>query len=312
MKDGFIKVGCATNELIVANPLENAKSIIKIMNKAQKEKVKVLVFPELSISGYTCGDLFYQDKLLDSCLDALELIRKSSTKKDMIIFVGLPLRYNGKLYNTAAVINKGNILGFVPKTNIPNYNEFYEARHFAMALKENTKILINGNEYYFGTKLLFKCQEVEELIVACEICEDLWVPLAPSINHALYGASIICNLSASNELVGKDRHRLDLVKIQSSRLICGYLYASSGDGESTQDVVFSSHNIIAENGKILKEGRKFRNDFIISEIDVKKLAFERSKKSTFVNDGSLNYQTIYFSLKETETNLTRSFPTSTI
>ena len=312
MRDGFVKVGCASNDVVVANPELNTKSIIKIMNKANKENVNVLVFPELAISGYTCGDLFFQDTLLDSCLEGLEKIRLSSLRKNMLVVVGLPLKHNNKVYNVAAFINKGKILGFVPKTHIPNYNEFYEARHFNKALKETTKVLVNNKEYLLGTNLLFKCKQVEELIVAGEICEDLWVPLPPSIHHALNGATVICNLSASNELVGKDKYRLELVKTQSSRLVSAYLYSSAGEGESTQDAVYSSHNIIAENGNILKEGRKFKNDLIISEIDVKKLAFDRSKKSTFISEENLKYDTIYFDLNEKETSLTRGFPTSTI
>lgn len=312
MKDGFIKVGCATSDVVVASPLENAKNIIKKMNEANKQEVKVLVFQELAISGYTCGDLFYQDTLLDDCLKGLESIRKSSLRKDMLIVVGLPLKHNGNIYNVAAFLNRGKILGFVPKTHIPNYNEFYEARHFAEAPKVLQKVLINNKEYSFGTNLLFKCQEVEELIVAAEICEDLWVPLPPSINHALYGATLICNLSASNELVSKNKYRYELVKTQSSRLVAGYLYTSSGEGESTQDLVFSAHNLISENGVVLSESRRFKNELITSEIDVKRLAFERSKRSTFVNDGSLVYETIYFNLHISDTLLTRSYPTSTI
>lgn len=312
MKDGFIKVGCATSDVIVASPLENAKNIIKKINKAKNEKVKVLLFQELSISGYTCGDLFLQDTLLDGCLEGLEMIRRNSIRKDMLIVVGLPLRHNNKIYNVAAFINKGKILGFVPKTNIPNYGEFYETRHFTKAPKNLEKVLINGKEYLFGTNILFKCRQIEELIIACEICEDLWVPLTPSTFHALYGATLICNLSASNEVLGKDEERYELVKNQSKRLVAGYLFASAGNGESTQDLVFSSHNIIAENGEILKESELFKNELIISEIDVKSLAFERSKKSTFINDDTLIYETRYFDLKNEDTELTRSFPTCSI
>lgn len=312
MRDGFIKVGCATNDVVVANPRVNAKSIIDNMNSAHKKNVKILVFPELAISGYTCGDLFYQDTLLEASLSALDQIRRSSSRKDMLVVVGMPLKHNNRIYNVAAFINKGKILGFVPKTYIPNYNEFYEARHFSKALEENTKVLVNGKDYLFGSNLLFKCRQVEELIVASEICEDLWVPLPPSIYHALNGATVICNLSSSNELVGKDEYRKELVRTQSDRLKCAYLFASSGEGESTQDLVFSAHNIISENGKVLKESKKFKNELIISEIDVKQLVYERSKKSTFISDGKQKYDTIYFDLKIDGTDLTRGFPTCTI
>ena len=217
MKDGYIKVGCVSFDTNVGSPILNTKNIIKCMNNASKKEVKILVFPELCISGYTCGDLFYQDLLLEGCLDSLESIRRSSTRKDMLIVVGLPLKHNSKLYNVACFINKGKILGFVPKTYIPNYNEFYESRYFAPAFKENTKVVIRGNEYPFGVNLLFKCKSVSDLVVASEICEDLWVPSSPSINHALNGATVICNLSASNEVVGKDKLRLDLVKFTSRK-----------------------------------------------------------------------------------------------
>ncbi len=313
MKDGFIKVGVATNDIVVANPIQNAKNIIKRINQAKKEKAKIVVFPELSISGYTCLDLFLQDTLINSSLEALEMIRFNSIRKDMLIVVGLPLRHNSKLYNVAAFINKGKILGFVPKSFMPNYGEFVEARYFSKSERENSEVLVDGKLYPFGTNLLFKCKEIEELVVACEICEDLWVPLPPSINHSLNGATVICNLSASNETVNKSEVRLDLVKYQSQKLIAAYLYSSAGEGESTQDLVFSAHNIIAENGEILNSVSDLKNHIIYSEIDVKKLAFERSKMSTFLAlDNEINYQTIYFDLKVEETNLTRSFPTCSI
>lgn len=307
MRDGYIKVGCNSFDVNVGSPLLNTKNIIKCMNNASKKEVKILVFPELCISGYTCGDLFYQDLLLEGCLDSLETIRRSSSRKDMLIVVGLPLKHNSKLYNVACFINKGKILGFVPKTYIPNYNEFYESRYFAPAFKENTKVVIRGNEYPFGVNLLFKCKSVNDLVVAAEICEDLWVPSSPSINHALNGATVICNLSASNEVVGKDKLRYDLVKFTSRKLCSAYLYSSAGEGESTQDLVFSSHNIIAENGVVLKESEIFKNSLITSEIDVKKITFERSKMNTFNKDDS-KYEYIYFDLKVSDTTLERRYP----
>ena len=307
MKDGYIKVGCVSFDTNVGSPILNTKNIIKCMNNASKKEVKILVFPELCISGYTCGDLFYQDLLLEGCLDSLENIKRNSSRKDMLIIVGLPLKHNSKLYNVACFINKGKILGFVPKTYIPNYNEFYESRYFTPSFKENTKVIIRGNEYPFGVNLLFKCKSVNDLVVAAEICEDLWVPSSPSINHALNGATVICNLSASNEVVGKEKLRLDLVKFTSRKLCCAYLYSSAGEGESTQDLVFSSHQIIAENGVVLKESEIFKNSLITSEIDIKKIAFERSKMNTFNKDDS-KYEYIYFDLKVSDTTLERRYP----
>ena len=306
MKDGFVKVGCTSFDLVVGNVDHNTKEIIKCLNKAKKSEVKILVFPELCITGYTVGDLVYQDVLLESCLDSLERIKRSSLTKDMLIVVGLPLRFNSKLYNVACFINKGKILGFVPKSYMPNYNEFYESRYYA-TFEGNTKIYIRGNEYPFGTNLLFKCKQMDDLVVASEICEDLWVPNSPSIRHAINGATVICNLSASNEVVGKDKLRLDLVKFTSRKLCCAYLYSSAGEGESTQDLVFSAHHIISEDGNVLKESKRFTNSMITSEIDVKRLAFERSKMNTFKKDNS-HYDYIYFDLKESETTLERRYP----
>lgn len=311
MKNGYIKVGCATCDIVVANPIANAKNIIKKINSAKSQKVKVLLFQELALSGYTCGDLFLQETLLDDCLEGLELIRRNSLRKDMLIVVGMPLRHNNKLFNVAAFINKGKILGFVPKTNIPNYDEFYELRHFSNALKNNEKVLINGKEYPLGTNLLFKCRQIEELIVACEICEDLWAPLTPSTYHALNGATMILNLSASNEVSEKELERKELVKNTSKRLLAIYMYSDAGNGESTQDLVFAAHNIISENGVILKESQLFKNELIVSEVDVKSIVFERSKRNTFVKDESKVYETIYFDLEVEETILTRSYPTCT-
>lgn len=311
MEHGYIKVGCATSDVVVANPIVNAKNIIKKINGAKNQKVKILLFQELALSGYTCGDLFLQETLLDNCLEGLELIRRHSLRKDMLIIIGLPLRHNNKLYNVAAFINKGQILGFVPKTNVPNYDEFYEARHFSSAPKNNEKVLVNGKEYPFGTNLLFKCCQIEELIVACEICEDLWSPLTPSTYHVLNGATVICNLSASNEVCEKEKERRELVKNTSKRLLSVYLYSDAGNGESTQDLVFAAHNIISENGTILKESRLFKNELIVSEIDVKSIVFERSKRNTFVKDETKVYETIYFNLNIEETELTRSYPTCT-
>jgi NAD+ synthase (glutamine-hydrolysing) len=307
MEHGFIKVAAATPEIKVADCAFNADSIIKIMDECSDAGAKLTVFPELCITGYTASDLFFQDTLLNAALEALQKIAASCRGNDSLVFVGLPLRKDGRIYNTAAVLSNGEILGFVPKTYLPNYNEFYEKRQFAGAGGENGIISVFGKNYPFGTKLIFQCREINELAVSAEICEDLWVMSPPSVSHAQAGASVIVNLSAGNETVGKAEYRRALVSGQSARLVCAYVYSDAGMGESTTDVVFSGHNIIAENGKILKESALFENGVIYSEIDVKYLAFERTKLANY-RKASEGYQTIGFSLTLEKTELTRSFP----
>jgi NAD+ synthetase len=306
MRHGFIKVAAVTPEIKVADVEFNVGSIIGDLDAASKEGAKIVVFPELTITAYTAGDLFYQDTLLSSALDGLERIRKATEKKDPLVFVGLPLRVNGRIYNAAACLSKGEILAFVPKTYLPNYNEFYEKRQFAGAPDGNIKIFVGGKEYLFGKSVLFVSKEIPELKVAAEICEDLWVFDPPSVSHAEAGASVIVNLSASNELIGKAEYRRELVRMQSARLIAGYVYADAGAGESTTDTVYAGHNIVAENGKILKESRLFAGGAIYSEIDVLALSTERSKLSNYRKNAA-GYAEIPFSLKIEETSLTREY-----
>ena len=288
MKHGFIKTAAATPEIRVADTVFNADSIISCVKNAAQEKVKLLVLPELCLTGYTCGDLFAQKTLLESALDQLERI-KSETKDLNIIFVlGLPLIKKGKLINAAAVIYKGEILGIEGKRNLPNYNEFYEKRNFV--------------EYSEPPKL-FKCRQIPEFAFGIEICEDLWSVEPPSVRLAKSGAEIILNLSASNEMIGKSEYRRELVKGQSGRLICGYVYSSAGEGESTTDLVFSGHNLIAENGALLCEAKPFENKLIASEIDVYRIAHERQKNTVFPSYEDI--ETVYFDMPLTETELTR-------
>ena len=307
MKDGFLKVAAITPNIKVADVDFNVNSIISHINQAFREEVKLCVFPELCITSYTCQDLFNQRLLIEKALEGLERIVKSTEGKEIICTVGCPLLNNGKLYNCGVVIYNGDILGVVPKTSLPNYNEFYEIRHFSSAPKDTEQIELFGKSYPFGSKILFKAKEMKELIYAVEICEDLWSPCPISNQHALAGATLIGNLSASDEVIGKDKYRRELVNNQSARLICGYVYCSAGEGESTQDMVFSGHNIISENGAILKESRLFENEMTISEIDLQKLAGERKKLSTFPESNDSGYVTVEFSMKPKDTSLTRFY-----
>ena len=304
MRHGFVKVAALTPKIKVADTAYNADVICDAIAQAAAGGAKVIVLPELCLTSYSCSDLFLQEKLLSGAMEGLKKIASFTSFIDALIFVGMPLEYRGKLYNVAAVLNYGKVLGFVPKSYIPNYNEFYEARHFAAAMQDVVEVEFDGNTVPMGTRLLFSCDSMPGLCIAAEICEDLWGPEPPSIRHARNGATVIVNLSASNETTGKDSYRRDLVKGQSARLLCGYVYASAGDGESTQDLVYSGHNIIAENGHILTESPRFTNDTIFTEIDVNRLLHERRRMTTFVirDDG---YVQVDFSLNMEETTLTR-------
>ena len=285
MKHGFIKVAAATPELRVADPVYNADKIIREIEKQAELHVQLLVFPELSLSGYTCGDLFCQPLLLNGCLEQLQRIQKATEGKKMLVFVGLPYAYRGKLYNVAAALNDGRLLALIPKTFLPNYNEFYEARHFTPAPEKNVCYDLfdeEKDEYAaFGKKILFVDRTDPDFTVGCEICEDLWVPDSPSALLALNGANILVNLSASDEVIGKREYRRSIVSAQSGKCVCGYVYADCGTGESSTDMTFAGHNLIAENGNILKESKLFSGETIVSEIDVRKLAQERRKMTTF-------------------------------
>ena len=307
MKDGFVKVAAITPNVKVADVDYNCKEIVKKIEKAAEKDVKVMVFPELCITGYTCQDLFLQDALLEAAKCGLKTIKNYSRNIDGIIFVGLPLDFNGKLYNVAAAISRGKIQGIVPKIYLPNYSEFYEARHFMSGKDIQTTIAIEGEEIPFGTNQIFTCEDMPSLRIAVELCEDLWVPNPPSVNHCLEGANVIVNLSASDQIIGKARYRRNLVNSQSARLVCGYIYTSAGPSESTQDVVYSGHNIISENGKILSESKLFGEEMTVSEIDTKYLEAERRKMTTYQTSQNNENRYVYtnFTLEIIETNLTR-------
>lgn len=310
MKDGFIKVSAATPKIKVADPAYNTEEILKIIDETEKNGASILVFSELTISGYTCGELFLQQPLLTECKNQLLRIVKATENKSMLVVVGCPIVIKQKLYNCAVVISDGSILGIVPKTHLPNYSEFYELRHFTSGegLEED---LWFGEEFGYvnvAVNQLFKCKEIPELVVACEICEDLWVPLPPSTYHAMAGATVICNPSASVETTTKESYRRSLVSNQSARLLAAYIYADAGEGESTQDVVYSGHHLICENGSVLAEAKRFTNEIIYADIDVQKLAAERRKMTSFPGGQTDDYFEQEFSLEVKENKITRTFP----
>lgn len=307
MEQGFIKVAAVTPKIKVADPKYNAQVICENLQEVYERGAKLIVFPELCVTGYTCGDLFFQEKLLAQAKQALLKIVDATAGWDALVMVGLPIERDSRLYNVAAVLQNGNILGMIPKANIPTYAEFYEGRHFAEGNKQAVCFYLEGKEIPFGTNLLFACTNVSELVVGCEICEDLWVANPPATDHALMGATVIANLSASNETVGKDAYRELLVKSASARLLGAYIYASAGEGESTQDLVFGGHNLIAENGVILEQSKRFMGETVYADVDVQRIVAERRRMGTFGKEKSLPYVKVPFALEVTETKLNRTF-----
>ena len=308
MKNGFVKVAAATPDIRVADVEFNTQNIINVMEEAQENGAKILVFPELCVTGYTCSDLFDHSVLLKASRKALLEIAENTSDKDMLVFVGAPLEVNGKLYNVAAAMNQGEILGFTTKTFLPNYGEFYEMRQFTPGPQTVREITFEGKKIPFGPQILFQAKGMEELVVAAEICEDVWSPVPPSIQAALEGATVIVNCSASDETIGKDTYRRALISGQSARLISGYIYANAGEGESTTDLVFGGHNIIAENGTVLKESSRYVNEIIYSEIDLQRITGERRKNTTFQPLDEETLVRVPFTIEETKTFLTRTFP----
>ncbi len=312
MRDGFVKVAAKTPKIRVADVSYNVTQIVSECEDACSDGAKIVVLPELCVTGYTCEDLFWQDALLDAAQRGLFSIADQTAELDALIFVGVPWRVSGKLYNCAAAISAGEILALIPKVHVPNYNEFYELRHFTPATPDDFGLIDLSQEepVPFGTNVLLHCKSMPELVVAAEICEDLWAPNPPSIAHALAGATVIVNLSASNAIVGKAAYRRQLVVGQSARLVCGYVYTSAGWGESTTDVVFAGHNMIAEDGRLLAESEPFGPGSAISEIDVSGIVQERMRMSTFQVAapgvaGGPDYYDAQFELGRTKTQLTR-------
>ncbi|MFA9465525.1 MAG: NAD(+) synthase [Velocimicrobium sp.] len=307
MRDGFVKVCAATPKIRVADCQFNGTVIKKMIEDCEAQNVKLIVFPELCITGYTCSDLFLQDTLLREAYETLDEIKESTKDKDILCVVGLPVMIDNKLYNIAAVLHHGCILGMVPKTNIPNYSEFYEARHF----QKGNKRAKMWNGILVGTDLLFQCDNLPGFVLSLELCEDVWVPMPPSTRHALAGATVIANLSASDEITGKDSYRRELIKGQSGRLVCAYLYADAGEGESSTDLVFAAHNFIVENGTVIKESKRFENESIVGEIDLGRLSSERRRMTTFeMNQEDDSYTTVSFTWNMTNTELTRTYETT--
>lgn len=310
MRHGFIKTAAVTPKVQVADPEANAQEIIRLAAEAAGNGAKLIVFPELCITGYTCGDLFLQELLLRRAKEELFRIIRETAQLDALIFAGLPWEKDGKLYNVAAAFQGGRLLGLVPKTCLPNYGEFYELRHFARGNKEADDVWVDlgdgeGDYIPFGTKLLFTCESLPGLAVAAEICEDVWVPDPPSIRHALAGATVIVNCSASDETTGKDGYREALISGRSARLVCGYIYANAGEGESSQDLVFGGHNLIAENGKILSRSARFKNETIYADLDIERIVGERRRMTTFFSKSDEVYTEISFRLKREDTRLER-------
>ena len=307
MKHGFIKVAAMTPGIKVADPVYNVKEVCKGIEEALAQGAKIIVFPELCLTGYTCGDLFLQELLLSQAREVLGVAAEATEGSDALVFVGLPLVKDYKLYNVAAVLQNGEILAFIPKRFIPSYAEFYETRHFAPGNTVPEPYLYEDKEIPFGTDILFRVNGVQGLVVGCEICEDIWVPDSPGTAHALAGATVMVNLSASNETVGKDVYREMLVKSASARQITAYIYASAGEGESTQDLVFGGHNIIAENGTILAQAKRFEPENIYTDIDVHRICHERRRMSTYHPETIQNHMILSVSMEEEETKLTRTF-----
>lgn len=300
MGNGFLRVSAATPRIKVADCIYNREQTEKAIEEAVEKQVQLLVLPELGITGYTCSDLFLQNSLLDSAKTQIVQLRDYTKGKNIVVAVGFPMEWNGSLYNLAAVLFDGRVLGLVPKRNIPNYSEFYEARHFREGMEVPVEVEFGGEKVFMGTNLLFQCETIAGFTLAVEICEDLWVPCPPSIRHALTGATVIVNLSASDETTGKDIYRRRLVESQSARLICGYIYADAGEGESSTDLVFASHNLIAENGTLLSESIRFKNQTILADMDLERIRSERRRMKTFGTAEYGTYRTVFFSMQEIE------------
>ena len=308
MKDGFVRVAAATPDIRVADVEYNTGKICEAIGEACDHGAKIIAFPELCVTGYTCGDLFTQDILLREAKKALLQIAEYTKDRDILAFVGVPLSVDGKLYNAAAALNQGSVIGLTTKTFLPNYGEFYEMRQFTPGPDQARYLIFEGQQVPFGPQILFADADMEELVVSAEICEDVWSPVPPSIQAALEGATVIVNCSASDETIGKDTYRRELIAGQSARLIAGYVYANAGEGESTTDVVFGGHNIIAENGAVLAQSRRYHNGIIYSEFDLQRIISERRKNTTFKAAQERRLIRVPFSVEKEETELSRTFP----
>ena len=289
MKDGYIRAAAATPKIRVADPDYNELQLERQLEEAEIAGAKIVVFPELSLTGYTCRDLYWQTPMLEGACRALARLIRFTEGKDLIAFVGLPWEESGKLYNVMAAVCNGELLGMIPKSYIPNYSEFYEGRYFTKGMESpvETEFTMEDGTVVsvpFGTDILFRCSTVPGLVIGGELCEDVWVPNSPSIRHALAGATVIVNCSASDETTGKDSYRSDLIRMQSAKLVCAYVYCNAGEGESTTDLVFGGQNIIAENGTILADEGRFHNGIAFGEIDLERIRSERRRMGTFESE----------------------------
>lgn len=303
MKYGFVKTACASPRLKVADCNFNSEQIICAAKDAAKNGASVIVFPELSITGYTCGDLFFQRTLQNASEVQLKRIISETAKLDSVIFVGLPVPRAEGIYNCAAAIKGGELLALFAKSYLPNYGEFYERRHFTPFQQNmNTQFIdfAGFEEVPFGTDILIQDEKDSAITIGCELCEDLWVPVPPSSRHILAGATIIANLSGGNEIIGKADYRRSLVKSHSARSLCAYLYANAGLDESTQDMVFAGHNLISENGTLLAESSLFSSETIYADIDVERLCQERRRTTSFgfsANNNTFNSNYVIVQIK---------------
>ncbi len=304
MRHGFIKVAAATPSIKVADCAYNADRILSLVKEAHEEGVHLLVLPELCITGYTCGDLFFQQALIESARECAIKVA-SRVPRNMVVVFGAPVELRGKLHNCAIVACAGKVLGIVPKINIPNYQEFYEQRWFTPALPNEESVEFGDDVVYMGGKLIFTCNQIPYFRLACEVCEDLWVPNPPSVNHAINGATVIANMSASDEVTGKSAYRFNLVQGQSARLVCGYVYADAGEGESTTDLVFVGNNMVCEDGLCLASHSMKPDALLVTELDLQRLEHERRIRNTFVTTNDKQYRYIGFDIELGETSLTR-------
>ncbi|MFT4106428.1 MAG: NAD(+) synthase [Lacrimispora sp.] len=305
MKHGYIRVAAATPDVKVADPRFNREQICKLIKEGAEHHGKIMVFPELCLTAYTCGDLFGQEALLLKAKEELKEILEATKGLDMLVFLGMPWERDGKLYNVAAALQNGRLLGIVPKRNLPNYSEFYELRHFTPGNKKPVTVKWEDDLIPMGTDILFRCEDIPGLVVAAEVCEDAWVPDPPSIGHALAGATVIVNCSASDETTGKDIYRRSLITGHSASLVCGYIYANAGEGESTQDLVFGGQNLIAENGTLLGESKRFGNETIYGDMDLDRLTHERRRMTTFPAGNREGYEVVSFRMKQEDLELKR-------
>ncbi len=304
MKHGFVKLTAAVPQLLVAAPGENVKYINELIDKAYASNAAIAVFPELCLSAYSCSDLFFTDSLAERTERALSEVVNHTKGKKMLVFIGVPVRHLGKLFNCAAVMSDGKLLGLVPKVNIPNYAEFYEMRHFTPAPEGISEAFVCGDRVPFGSKLIFECAEMPSLKAACEICEDMWVPDSPSVSHAKAGATVIVNMSASNEILGKEEYRRMIAEAASGKLISAYVYASAGENESTTDLVFGGHSFIAENGSVVAENPPFGGqELICGTVDIFHLEHDRMRMNTFGAEQRDGYRTVPFSLNLRECDI---------